>query len=222
MLLSIEKVEDIKTATLKNFGREISEIDRRLDTYEMLLKEGFMMLPSAPRSKVPTYLLSAKSFRTLRSVMILLPLGYYESCWILMRSSYEANRLGAHLSRNETSSEKWLNGEQIPMREIRSKGLVATWDSFWSLLCNRSHPNIDGLSIRPLKLEEESKAFAFVVTDPPEVESIFQTEECSHLLLHIDIEIAKGVCCKLFCFGMQYLIGAWNCLTGLLSFINIL
>ena len=118
-------MQRIKIATEKEFGKEISEIDRRLETYEMLLKEGFLMLPSAPRTKVPIYLLSAKSFRLLRSVGVLLPLGDYESCWILVRASYEANRLGAYLSRSEADAKRWLDGKQIPMRKIRSERRVA-------------------------------------------------------------------------------------------------
>lgn len=119
---------DIRGATEKHFGQKISEINRRLSTYEMLLKEGFLMLPSAPRPKVPIYFLSAKSFRLLRSLRELLLLSHYESCWVLIRASYEANMLAAHLSRNEADALRWLKGEQIPMREIKAKGLVATWD----------------------------------------------------------------------------------------------
>jgi hypothetical protein len=195
----------IKIATKKCFGQKISEIDRRLATYEMLLKEGFLMLPSASRPKVPVYLLSAKSFRLLRSLGELLPLGHYESSWVLMRASYEANTLAAHLSRDEADSRRWLNGEQIPMREIRAKRLVATWNALWSSLCNKTHPNIDGLPTKPLKLDEEPNPFAFVVTDPPEVETIFQPEECEHLLLHMDMEICKGAMLQVVLFGHSIL-----------------
>jgi len=120
------------------------------------------MLPSVSRSKAPVYLLSAKSFRLLRSIRVLLLLGYYE-----------ANILGAHLSKNEADSNRWLNGEHIPMREIRAKDLVATWNSFWSSLCNQTHPNIDGLPIKPLELDEELEPFSFVVTDPQKLNRCF-------------------------------------------------
>jgi len=197
--------KDVKIATKKHFGEKISEIDRRLATYEMLLKEGFLMLPSASRPKVPVYLLSAKSFRLLRSLRELLPLGHYEPCRVLMRASYEANILAAHLSKDEADSRRWLNGEQIPMREIRAKGRVATWDALWSSLCNQTHPNIDGLLVKPLKLDEEPEPFGFVVTDPPEVEAIFQPKECEHLLLHLDIEICKGAMLQVVLFGHSIL-----------------
>ncbi len=191
---------DVRIATKRYFGQRVSEIDRRLATYEMLLKQGFLMLPSAPRPKVPIYLLSAKSFRLLRSLRELLPLGHYDSCWVLIRASYEANMLAAHLSRNEADSRKWLNGKQIGMREIRAKGLVATWDALWSSLCNYTHPNINGLPIKPLKLDEATEPFAFVVTDPPEVETMFQFEECKHLLIHVDMETCKGAMLQVVLF----------------------
>lgn len=198
-------MEETKRATQKEFGEKLSEIDRRLVTYEMLLQEGFLMLPSAPRVKVPVYLLSAKSFRLLRSIRRLLPLGYYESSWILMSACYEATRLGAHLSRSEDDAKKWLEGKQVSMRKIRSARLIATWNSFWSMLCDRTHPNIGGLPVRPLKIDEKTEPFAFVVTDPPEIEPIFQPEECSHLLLHMDIEIGKGAMLQIALFRNEIL-----------------
>lgn len=193
-------VEEIKVATGKCFENRIREIDRRLTTYKMLLKEGLTMISSLSMSKMPTFLLSAKSFRLLRCVKTLIPLGHYESCWVLLRASYEANRLGAHLSRDETDALKWVKGKRIPMRRIKSKGLVATWDSFWDMLCDRTHPNIEGLSVYPLKVDEESKPFALMVTDPPAVDIVFDFDECSHLLLHLDVEICKGAWLQLILF----------------------
>lgn len=190
----------IKTITNKHFRREISEINRRFATYEMLLKEGFLMLPSAPRPKVPIYLLSAKSFRLLRSIRELLLSGHYESCWVLMRASYEANIVAAHLSKNEGDSRKWLRGKQFSMREIRAKGLVASWDTLWSSLCSRAHPNINGLPVKPVKIDGEIEPHAFVVTDPPEIEQVFLPEECEHLLYHLDIEICKGAMLEVVLF----------------------
>lgn len=190
----------IESLTQEHFGETISEIDRRLATYEMLLNEGFLMLPSAPRPKVPVYLLSAKAFRSLRSLRVLLPLGHYEACWILIRTSFEATILGAHLSKNEVDSRRWLNGERISMRDVKAKGLVATWYRLWTDLCNKVHPNISGLHARPLKLDEDREPFAFVVTDPPEVEPMFQPEECEHLLFHMDVEICKGAMLQVILF----------------------
>lgn len=198
-------IKEIEAAAVKSFEKRIREIDRRLTTYKMLLKEGLTMISSLPMPKMPTFLLSAKSFRLLKCVRTLIPFGYYESCWILLRSSYEANRLGAHLSRDKGDALKWIKGKNIPMRRIKSKGLIATWDSFWGMLCDRTHPNINGLPAYPLKLDEETEPFAVVVTDPPTVDPAFNIDECSHLLLHLDVEICKGAWLQLILFKNEIL-----------------
>jgi len=197
--------QEIIAETLSKLRKQILEVDRRLRTFEMLLETGFGMLPGEPRTKVPVYILSAKSFRLLRSTRHLLPLGHYESCWILLRAAYEANILGAHLSRCEADAKKWLNGEEISMRRIRNKGLIATWDSLWSSLCNQTHANVEGLPIKPLRLKGETEPFAFALTDPPEIKPMFQRDECMHILYHIDIEICKGAGLSIILFRNRIL-----------------
>jgi len=201
----MDEEQEIIAETKKRFGKTISEIDRRLSTFQMLLEAGFSMILKEPRPKVPTYILSAKSFRLIRSARNLLLIGYYESCWVLLRAAYEANILGAHLDRCEADARKWLNGEEISMRRIKNMGLVTTWDQLWSSLCDQTHANVGGLPIKPLKLEEDEEPFAFVLTDPPEIKPLFQPDECSHVSYHIDIEICKGAGLQIMLFRNRIL-----------------
>lgn len=100
----MDEDQEIIAETKSRLRKQILETDRRLRTFEMLLETGFGMIPSEPRPKVPMFILSAKSFRLLRSTRHLLPVGHYESCWVLLRAAYEANILGAHLSRCEADA----------------------------------------------------------------------------------------------------------------------
>ena len=54
-------MQRIKIATEKEFGKEISEIDRRLETYEMLLKEGFLMFQERAKKKLKYYVSKSSS-----------------------------------------------------------------------------------------------------------------------------------------------------------------
>lgn len=197
--------DEIAAETKKKFGKAISEIDRRLSTFEMLLETGFSMIVNEPRPKIPTYILSAKSFRLIRSARDLLLIGHYESCWVLLRAAYESNILGAHLNRCETDARKWLNGKEISMKRIKNMGLVTTWDQLWSGLCDKTHANVTGLPIRPLKLEDVEEPFAFALTDPPEIKPMFQPDECWHISYHIDIEICKGAGLQIMLFKNRIL-----------------
>jgi hypothetical protein len=203
--ICLSKYNEIISASETSFKKRFFEIDRRLETFKMLLETGLYMIAREGRIRMPVYVLSAKSFRLIRSARQLLPVGQYESCWVLLRAAYESTILGVHLGRCQTDAQKWLEGKEIPMREIRKKGLVKTWDTLWSSLCNQAHPNLLGLPVKPVTLDGETQPFAFVLTDPPEINPMFQPEECEHILYHIDIEICKGAGLQIMLFKNRIL-----------------
>lgn len=176
---------DAMAEATKKTVKEHPYEDRLIGTAIGMLLSTMLLIEKAKRpikknSKLAVLMLAVRNLRLLYCAADLLDNGFYDTCFVVLRSAFENGLLMKYLKTREDEAREWALGKRITPSKVRS-GIK--WQKagkgIYGFMSNLVHANIEGaiFSVSILKKGMEFHAM-------PEYNSSFY-DMCSKLLISI-------------------------------------